>query len=71
MDIVSRAATLVRRMKGENRRGRSHPLRCGRQRWYGGTRGRGHRGVSGEAAPQAMTTPRHTAAHPPTPTIYH
>lgn len=37
-----RAATLVRRTKGERRGARSHPLRCDRQRWYGGAWGWGH-----------------------------
>lgn len=45
-----RAATLVRRTKGE-KRGRSHPLRCGRLSWYGGIQGKGDTGVSEEAAP--------------------
>lgn len=63
--LLFRAATLVRRTKGENRRGRSLPLRCDRQRWYGGTRGRGHRGVSGEATPHAVTTPGHHTRHTP------
>lgn len=68
---TSRAVTLVRKTKGENRRGRSHPLRCDRQRWYGGTRGRGHRGVSGEAAPHAVITPGHHTQHtPPTHLCY-
>lgn len=62
---LCRAATLVRRTKGENRRGRSHPLRCGRQRWYGGTRGGDTGGVSGEAAPHAVTTPGHHTLHIP------
>lgn len=67
---TSRAVTLVRKTKGENRRGRSHPLRCDRQRWYGGTRGRGHRGVSGEAAPHAVITPGHHTQHtPPNPPL--
>ena len=60
-----RAATLVRRTKGENRRGKSHPLRCDRQRWYGGTRGR----ETGESAAKQLltrdTTSSHSA-HPPT-----
>lgn len=64
---LCRAATLVRRTKGENRRGRSHPLRCGRQRWYGGTRGGDTGGVSGEAAPHAVTTPGHHTLHIPPP----
>lgn len=42
-----RAATLVRKMKGENKMGRSHPLRCGRQRWYGGNQGIGDTGGRG------------------------
>lgn len=63
-----RAATLVRRTKGENRRGRSQPLRCGRQRWYGGTRG----GETGESAEKQLPTHRvatpwhHTEHTPPT-----
>lgn len=62
-----RAVILVRRTKGENRRGRSHPLRCDRQRWYGGTRGRETGGVSGEAAPYALSDHTKTShsAHPP------
>lgn len=51
-----RAATLVRKTKGENKMGRNHPLRCGRQRWYGGNQGMGTRGELAKI----------TAAAPPT-----
>lgn len=63
----------MRRTKGENRRGRSHPLRCDRQRWYGGTRGR----EAGESAEKQLpthwvTTPWHHTRHiPPTPLLLH
>lgn len=42
---LHRAATWVRRTEGERRRrrrrrgARSHRLRCGRMRWYGGVQG--------------------------------
>lgn len=59
-----RAVTLVRRTKGEIRRGRSQPLRCNRQNWYGGTRGRETGGVSGEATPHRHTMTSHSAQTP-------
>lgn len=68
-----RAATLVRKTKGENKMGRSHPLRCGRQRWYGGNQGMGTRGrgcwrsLLRPPAPHTMqrTTVGHDTRHPP------
>lgn len=67
----SRAATLVRRTKGESRRGRSRPLRCDRQRRYGGAWGR----ETGEPTEKPLpthwvTTPsQHTPHTPPAATV--
>lgn len=70
-----RAATLVRKTKGENKMGRNHPLRCGRQRWYGGNQGMGTRGWGAGEGHSRRPPPHHAvnhtrtrqSAHPPPP----